>query len=66
MVFSTLAPPEPQGQWFEDTGIYIISGSFHVYMTYSGSVVLEKKIFKWPHLIFVFISPLKWPFIWTI
>jgi hypothetical protein len=29
-------------------------------MTYSGSVVLEKKIFKWPHLIFAFfrLSPL--------
>jgi hypothetical protein len=30
-------------------------------------LVLEKKIFKWPHPIFVIISPLKrtWPFIWT-
>jgi hypothetical protein len=40
-------------------------------MTYSGSVVLEKKISKWPHPIFAFfviISPLKrtWPFISTI
>jgi hypothetical protein len=35
-----------------------------------GSVVLEKRILKWPHpifFIFVIISPLKktWPFIWT-
>jgi hypothetical protein len=41
--------------------------SFHVNMTYSGSVIL-KKILKWTHPIFVIISPLKrtWPFIWTI
>jgi hypothetical protein len=30
--------------------------SFPVNMTYSGSVVLEKKIFKWPHPIFVYLS----------
>jgi hypothetical protein len=34
--------------------IYIISESFHVNMTYSGSVVLVK-IFKWPHPIFAFL-----------
>jgi hypothetical protein len=51
-----------------DLWIYIISESFHVNMTYSGSVVLEKKIFKWSHPIFVIISPLKrtWPLICTI
>ena len=44
-----------------------MSGSFHVNLNFSGPVVLEKKIFKWPHPIFVIISPLKrtWPFIWT-
>jgi hypothetical protein len=25
-------------------------------MTYSGSVVLEKKIFEWPHPIFAFFK----------
>jgi hypothetical protein len=25
-------------------------------MTYSGSVVLEKKIFKWPHPTFAFLD----------
>ena len=29
--------------------------SFHVNMTYSGSVVLEKKIFQLPHPIFAFL-----------
>jgi hypothetical protein len=39
-------------------------------MTYSGSVVLEKKIYKWPNPIFAFLDYL--PFeenlalIWTI
>jgi hypothetical protein len=33
-----------------------ISESFHVNMTYSGSVVLEKKIFKLPHPIFAFLN----------
>jgi hypothetical protein len=46
--FSILWPPDPRGLWFEETWIYIISESFHADMTYSGSVVLEKKIFKWP------------------
>jgi hypothetical protein len=37
-------------------------------MSSSGSVVLDKKIFKWPHPIFVIISPLKrtWPLICKI
>jgi hypothetical protein len=66
--FPYCGPSQPWGPWFEETWIYIISESFHVNLTYSGSVVLEKKIFKWPHPIFVIISPLKgtWPFIWTI
>jgi hypothetical protein len=68
MVFPIVAPPDPRGPLCEQFWIYIISGSFHVNMTYSGSVVLEKKIFKWPHPIFVIIFPLKrtWPFIWSI
>jgi hypothetical protein len=60
MVFPIVAPSDPRGPWFQETWIYIISQSFHVNMTYSGSVFLEKKIFKWPHPIFAFLwlSPL--------
>jgi hypothetical protein len=47
MVFPIVAPPDPRGPWYEQFWIYIISDSFHVIMTYSGSVVVEK-IFKWP------------------
>jgi hypothetical protein len=54
IVFPIVAPPEPQRPWFEETWIYIISESFHVNITYSGSVVLKKKIFKWPHPSFPF------------
>jgi hypothetical protein len=57
MVFPIVAPPDPRGPWCEQFWIYIISESCHVNMTYSGSVVLEKKIFKWPHPIFAIISP---------
>jgi hypothetical protein len=53
MVFPIVVPPDPRGPWFKETWIYIISESFHVNMTYSGSVVLEK-IFKWTHPIFAF------------
>jgi hypothetical protein len=65
--FPYCGPSEPLGPWFEETWIYIISESFHVNMTYSGSVV-QKKIFKLSHSIFVIISSLKrtWPFIWII
>jgi hypothetical protein len=60
MVFSDVAPCNPRGLWCEQFWIYIISGSFHVNMTYSGSVVLERKIFKWSYPIFAFLwlSPL--------
>jgi hypothetical protein len=47
MVFPIVAPPDPPGPWCEQFWIYITLESFHVNMTYSGSVVLEKKIFKW-------------------
>jgi hypothetical protein len=59
--YFTVAPPDPQGPWFEKkTWIYIISESFQVDMTYSGSVILKiLKIFKWTHPIFAIISPLK-------
>jgi hypothetical protein len=68
MVFLLWPPPDHPGPWFEDIWIYIMSESFHVNLTFSSSVVHEKKIFKWPHPIFVIISPLKrnWSFIWTI
>jgi hypothetical protein len=46
-----VAPPDtPLRPLFEEILICIILESFHVFMTYSGSVVLE--IFKWPHHIF--------------
>jgi hypothetical protein len=57
MFFPIVAPPDPLAPWFVQTCIYIISESFHVNMSSSGSVVCEKKIFKWPHPIFVIISP---------
>ena len=67
MILPIVAPPDPRGPWREQFWIYIISESFHVNMNYSGSVVLEKKIFKWPHPIFAIISPLKrtWSFIYV-
>jgi hypothetical protein len=61
MVFPIVALPDPRGPWRDrQFWIYIISESFHVNLTYSGSVVLEKKIFKWRHPIFAFLrlSPL--------
>ena len=60
MVFPIVAPPDPWGPWYEQFWIYIISESFHANMTYSGSVVLKKKIFKLTHPIFAFLrlSPL--------
>jgi hypothetical protein len=60
IVFPIVALPNPRGPWFVHFWIYIISESFHVNMTYYGSVVMEKKIFKWPHPSFAFswLSPL--------
>jgi hypothetical protein len=55
MIFPIVDPPDPQGQWFVQTWISTISGSFCVNLSFSGFVVLEK-IFKWPHCIFVIIS----------
>ena len=55
MVFPIVAPPDPRGPWCEQFWIYIISESYPVNMTYTDSVVLEKKIFKWPHPIFAFL-----------
>ena len=49
-----VAPPYPWGPWFEQTIIYTMSESFHIRFIFSGPVVLEKKIFKWPHPIFAF------------
>jgi hypothetical protein len=46
----------PQGSWFEQTWIYIISLSFHINMRSSGSVVLEKKILNDP-IPFLWLSP---------
>jgi hypothetical protein len=58
MGFPIVAPPDPRGPWFVQTWLYIMSESFHVNMSSSGSVVCEKS-FKCPHPIFVIISPLK-------
>jgi hypothetical protein len=53
------APPDPWEPWFEQTWMNIISESFPVNMSSSGSMVLQK-IFKWSHPIFAFmwLSPL--------
>jgi hypothetical protein len=45
-VFPIVAPPEPQGPWFVQTWIYIMSESFHVNMSSSGSMVLKKIFFN--------------------
>jgi hypothetical protein len=52
MVFPIVAPPDPRGPWCEQFWIYITSDSFHVNMTFSGSVIL--KIFKWTSLFLHF------------
>jgi hypothetical protein len=67
MGFPIVAPPNTREPWFVQTWIYIMSESFHVNMSSTGSVVCEK-IFKWPHPIFAIISPLKkiWPLICII
>jgi hypothetical protein len=59
LVFPIVTPLDPHRPWCEQFWIYIISESFPVNMTYSGSAVL-KKTFKWPHPIFTFfrLSPL--------
>jgi hypothetical protein len=46
MVFPILAPSDPLWPRCEQFWIYIISESFHLNMTYFGSVVLEKKLFS--------------------
>jgi hypothetical protein len=63
LLWSLPTPGDLDWKKFEFT----LSESFHVNMTFPSSVVHEK-IFKWPHPIFVIISPLKrnWSFIWTI
>jgi hypothetical protein len=38
--------PEPQGPWFEQFKICMISGRFHISFSFSALVVLENKIFK--------------------
>jgi hypothetical protein len=69
MVFPILAPPDPWGQWFVQTWIYMMSESFHVNMNSSGSVVCEK-IFNnpTPFLHFCDYLPLEesWLLICTI
>jgi hypothetical protein len=56
--FPYCSPSIPLGTMIWTNLIYIVSESFHINMSPSGSVVLEK-IFKWPQPIFVIISPLK-------
>jgi hypothetical protein len=50
MVFPIVVPPAPR-----DHDLYIISESFHVNMSSSRTVVLEKKILKLSNPIFVFL-----------
>jgi hypothetical protein len=52
MFYPIVAPHNPQGPWCEQFWIYIISASFRVNMTFYGTVVHEKKMFKWPFHIF--------------
>jgi hypothetical protein len=52
MVFAIVAPSDPRGPWFVQTWICTISESFCIDLSFSGFVVLGKKIFKWPHPIF--------------
>jgi hypothetical protein len=44
--FPVMDPPDPQGPWFEEIWIYIMSETFHVNMTFSSLVVHEKKTFN--------------------
>jgi hypothetical protein len=53
--YQIVAPLHPLGPWFEYTWICIISESFHVYMNFSDSILLEKKIFKRSHPIIAFL-----------
>ena len=41
-----VAPPYPQGPWFEQTWIYIIWGWLPANLSFLGHIVFEKKIFK--------------------
>jgi hypothetical protein len=43
--FPIVAPPDPCEPSFEQFRIYIMSESFHVNMTHSGSIILENKEF---------------------
>jgi hypothetical protein len=68
-IFTLLLLPslgEGQSPLFEETWNHSSQGWFVPSLIKIGPVVLEK-IFKWPHPIFVIISPLKrtCPFIWT-
>jgi hypothetical protein len=66
--FAIVSPWRWASPSFEQTLIPLPPGQFVISLVKIGQVVLEKKTFKWPHPIFVIISPLKrnWPFIWTI
>jgi hypothetical protein len=60
-----VAPPDPRRPWFEQTRIYIISESFPVNMSSSGSV--DFQLITLYFCISVIISHWKsnWPFFWT-
>jgi hypothetical protein len=58
--FSSCGPSQPLGTIICTSLICTVSESFHVNLSYSGSVVLKEKIFQWPHQFFTFLwlSPL--------
>jgi hypothetical protein len=63
-VFPIVAPPDPRGPWCVHFWIYIVSESFHVNMSYSDSVVLEKKILLRMKLACWFWRRFKHKWIW--
>ena len=52
--FPIMAPPFPRGSWFLQFRIYTTPECFHISFTFSGPVVLEKKIFKDYSYIFLY------------
>jgi hypothetical protein len=55
-IWLSLLWPLPTPENLDLYKIYLISESFHVNMSSSSSVVLERKKIKWPHPIFAFCN----------
>jgi hypothetical protein len=67
MFFPIAAPSDPSKAMIFKISFCTIPGSFHVNLSFSGLVILEKKYSQSNHRIFAIISPLKrtLPFICT-